>query len=104
MVCRKAISQCYVCYGNCGYPILSRNRSHLLNTRVLSIASAFRSRKKGQVQHLPPSISEQGRKEEENKKKIKEKRTKKLQQKLLVVSLVILAIGFAVTVQLVRFS
>jgi signal transduction histidine kinase len=78
-----------------GYPILSRKEDP--NTGVLSIASSFRSRKKRQVQHLSPSMSEQDRKEEEEQERIKrESRHNRLQQKILLVSLAILA-GIAAT-------
>ena len=78
-----------------GYPILSRKEDP--NTSVLSIASSFRSRKKRQVQHLSPSMSEQDRKEEEEQERIKrESRHNRLQQKILLVSLAILA-GIAAT-------
>ena len=78
-----------------GYPILSRKEDP--NTGVLSIASSFRSRKKRQVQHLSPSMSEQDRKEEEEQERIKrESRHNRLQQKILLVSLAILA-GVAAT-------
>jgi len=77
------------------YPILSRKEDP--NTGVLSIASSFRSRKKRQVQHLSPSMSEQDRKEEEEQERIKrESRHNRLQQKILLVSLATLA-GIAAT-------
>jgi len=78
-----------------GYPILSRKEDS--NTSVLSIASAFRSRKKRQVQQQSPSISEQGTKEEEEQeRKERESGHNRLQQKILLVSLAILA-GIAAT-------
>jgi hypothetical protein len=77
-----------------GYPILSRKEDS--NTSVLSIASAFRSRKTKRVQQLSPSISEQGTKEEEQERKERESRHNRLQQKMLVVFLAILA-GVAAT-------
>lgn len=78
-----------------GYPILSRKEAP--DTGVLSISSSFRSRKKRQVQHLSPSMSEQDRKEEEEQERIKrESRHNRLQQKILLVSLAILA-GIAAT-------
>jgi len=78
-----------------GYPILSRKED--FSTGVLSFASSFRSRKKRQVQHLSPSMSEQARKEEEEQARRKrESRHNRLQQKILVVSLAILA-GIAAT-------
>ena len=77
------------------YPILSRKEDP--NTGVLSIASSFRSRKKRQVQHLSPSMSEQDRKEQEEQERIKrESRHNRLQQKILLVSLATLA-GIAAT-------
>ena len=78
-----------------GYPILSRKEDP--NTSVLSIASSFRSRKKRQVQHRSPSMSEQDRKEDkEQERRQRESRHNRLQQKILLVSLAILA-GIAAT-------
>jgi signal transduction histidine kinase len=70
------------------YPILSRKED---SNTSMSTAPSFRSKKKTQVQHLSPSMSEQGRKEEEQARKEREIRHNKLSQKMLVVFLAILA-------------
>ncbi len=74
-----------------GYPILSRKEDS--NTNILSTASSFVSRKTRRVQQLPPSMSEQGiKEEEEQERKERESRHNKLQQKILVAFLAILAV------------